>query len=241
VAANRWTRRGAASSRSALAALALVGGFALAGCGAGQQAQTAEQRPTVDGANVNLYPLAIRDVGLEYPPDGVYEKGSDARLQMVVINQGTSSDALVEVRTDAAEKVTITAAGEDATPTTAAAAPPSESGTPTTGNPSPSVTGGYEEPSGGASATATAAPAPSATPGEAAATRIPIPANGLVSFRGDGPTVLLTGLTERLRASQVIRVALVFQNAGEVELDIAVSVPEGEISAAPTVAGHEEE
>ena len=241
MAANRWTRRGAASSRSALAALALVAGVALAGCAAGQHAQTAEQRPTVDGTNVDLGSLAIRDVSVEYPPQGVYEKGSDARLQMVVVNTGQSSDALVEVRTEVAEKVTITAAGEEAAaPTpTLTAPPPSESpsgtGSPTATaeNPSPSVTGESEEPSGSASATASATP--SATPGEAAAVSIPIPRNGLVSFRDDGPTVLLTGLTRQLRPAQVVRVTLVFRNAGEVDLTIAVSVPERQISVAPTV------
>ena len=252
MAANRWTRRGAASSRSVLAALALVGGVALAGCAAGQQAQTAEQRPTVNGANVNLGALALRDVALEYPPDGVYEEGSDARLRMVVVNEATSSDALVEVRTDVAERVAIRAAAEEGTgPTpTLTAPPPSETGsetgspTATAENPSPSVTGDPVDPSASPSLSGSASPAsptPSATPGEAESVRIPIPTNGLVAFRDEGPTILLSGLTERLRPAQRLTVTLVFQNAGEIDVSIAVGVPEEQISTAPTVEGHSEE
>ena len=256
MAGTRWTRRGAASSRSVLAAVALVGGVALAGCAAGQQAQTAEQRPTVNGANVKLGALSLLDVALEYPADGVYEKGSDARLRMTVVNDATSSDALVEVRTDLAERVTVTAAGAaGAAPTpTLTAPPPSETGEPTGSptataeNPSPSITADPADPSatgspsGSASpGTPTPSPAPSPTPTAAAPVRIPLPSNGLVSFREDGPTILLVGLTERLLPAQRLTVTLVFANAGEIEVPIAVSVPEEQISTAPTVEGHEEE
>jgi copper(I)-binding protein len=245
VAGNRWTRRGAASSRSALAALTLVGGVALAGCAAGQQAQTAEQRPTVNGANVNLGSLAIRNVTLDYPEEGVYEEGSDARLQMVVVNEATSGDALIEVRSPVAQRVTITAGGAEAGPTpTLTAPPPSESPSETAQpsatreNPSPSISGGDPvDPSASGSFTGSASPAspvPTPAPGEPESVDIPIPTNGLVAFREDGPTILLTGLTEQLRPSQVITVTLVFQNAGEIELAVPVGVPEEQISTAPT-------
>jgi copper(I)-binding protein len=251
VAGNRWTRSSAASSRSALAALAVVGAVALAGCAAGQQAQTAEQRPTVDGTNIELGALAIRDVALEYPEEGVYEKGSDARLRMVVVNEGDSGDALIEVRSDVAEKVTITAAGEDAAgPTPTVTAPPpspsqssSETGLPNASseNPSPSVTGtGTAVPSSSASGTPSATPTPTPSAGaEPEAARIPIPTNGLVAFFDEGPTVLLSGLTEQLRPGQIISITLVFQGAGEITTDVAVSTPREEIELAPTVPGEE--
>lgn len=237
----RWTRR-SATSRPVLAALAVVGGVALAGCGAGQQAQTAEQRPTVDGANVTVGSLAIRDVALEYPEEGLYEEGGTARLRMVIVNEGTSSDQLIEVRTDAADDVTIRAAGEEvAAPTPTLTAPPPSL------TPSSSETGLPNESEGPAdpsdtvepSATTTAAPSPSATQPQVA--RISIPSNGLVSFRDDGPTVQLVGLTEQLRPTQNLTITLVFQDAGPVTTVIPVAVPDEEIDLAPTVEGHSEE
>ena len=252
---NRWTRRGAASSRSVLAALAVAGGVALAGCAAGQAAQTAEQQPTVDGANIELGSLAIRDIALEYPEGGLYLKGSDARLRMVVVNEGTGSDALVEVRTTAADDVTLAASGEAAGPTPSLTAPPpspsltsSETGLPNESKEpaTPSATAGSGEPSDepepSASSSESPVPAPAGsgasptpTPTPEAATSIPIAANGLVSFREDGAVVTLVGLTEQLRPTQVIEVTLVFRNAGEITTRIPVTAPEEEVSEAPTV------
>lgn len=248
---NRWTRHSSAPSRSVLAALAVVGGLALAGCGAGQVAQTAQQRPTVDGQNGSVGRLALRDVALEYPSAGVYKDGGDARLRMVVVNEGPSSDALVSVRSDAAQEVILTDAVPDTgTPSPTVASPSATatgtaSGTPTgTAEPDDStVTAAPGEPSDTPGATesgSSESPAPSATPTEtettpAPATRITIPGNGYVSFRDDGPTVKLTGLTRQLRPAEVIQVTFTFQNAGEITLRITVAAPDGEIAPAPTV------
>lgn len=258
---NRWTRR-SATPRSVLAALAVVGGMVLAGCAAGQQAQTAEQRPTVDGQNASLGPLALRDVALEYPAAGVYEQGGDARLEMVLTNDSGAADALVEVRTDAAQEVRITEASTggtgEATPTPpeGSSAEPSStptgtaSGTPTgTSEPeSPSATAGPGEPSGSPSteASSSESPAPSpestesASPGAGTLTSVPIPSNGLVKFREDGPRIELIGLTRQLRPAQELLVTFVFRDAGEITIDITVSVPREEISPAPTVASEED-
>jgi len=261
VAVIRWTSRSAATSRPVLAALA-VAGVALAGCAAGQQAQTANQHPTVDGANVSVGSIAVRDVVLEYPASGVYEQGGDARLTMVVVNGGSGSDVLVEVLTDAAEEVTLSAAGPgsggatpepsqtsigpSSTPTGTASGTPTGTREPET----PSASAGTGEPSDQPTPTASGSgsPAPSPEPSGSAgaeptgepAARIPIPANGLVAFRDDGPVVQLVGLTRKLLPAQLIRVTLVFQNAGRVEIAVPVGVPRGEISLAPTVPGGEE-
>lgn len=262
---NRWTRRGAATPRTVLGALVVVGGMALAGCAAGQYAQTAEQRPTVDGQNASVGPLALRDVALEYPSAGVYAKGGNARLRMVVANDSSSSDTLVEVRTDSAQEVTITAAagaGSGAVtpePSETSAEPSSTptgtaSGTPTGAKEpaSPSATVGPGEPSGSpateTSSSGSPAPSPtasaSATPTPAGTTaalaRIPIPANGLVRFLQDGPTIQLVGLSRQLRPAESLSVTFVFENAGEITLQISVSVPDGEISPAPLVTSAEE-
>lgn len=249
------------TSRSVLAGLVVVAGAALAGCGAGQISQTALQSPTVDGSSAQVGSLAIRNVALEYPTQGSYAKGSTARLRMVIANSGTSSDTLTAVRSEAADEVTITAAGSGsagATPSLTAA--PSDSPTPT-GTASGTPTGSVEPPDSSVTGTATAGPSGSAsasgsesasgsasesasgsasgsaeaTPSEAAPAQVAIPPNGLVSFTDDGPNVSLVGLTNQLYPSQTLQITLVFQRAGQVTMTIAVSAPEGQISLAPTV------
>lgn len=230
------------TSRSVLAGLVVVGGLALAGCGAGQIAQTAQDMPTVDGQMAQIGPIAIRDAALEYPPGGVYESGTDARLRMVIVNSGVASDSLVSVSSAAATSVTISEGGSaaatgSATPEPGASetASASASETPTpTGTASASGTatpGGSASPS--ASQSPSASPTASPTPENA---QIQIPPNGYVSFREDGPRVMLTGLTRQLRPGQNLQVTLTFQRAGSVRMTIAVGTPEAELSPAPTVS-----
>ncbi len=202
------------TSRSVLAGLVVVGGLALAGCGAGQIAQTAQQKPTVDGQMAQVGPIAIRDAALEYPAGGVYERGSDARLRMVVVNTGIAPDTLVSASSPVATDVTISqGASAEATgggtpePSASASETASPSETPT------DTASGTAEPSGSASGTPSAGasgrlpPTAAPTPENA---RIQIPPNNYVSFREDGPRVLLTGLTQQLRPGQNLRVTLTF-------------------------------
>ena len=229
------------TSRSVLAGLVVVGGLALAGCGAGQIAQTAQQKPTVDGQMAQIGPIAIRDAALEYPLGGVYERGSDARLRMVVVNTGIAPDTLVSASSPVATDVTISQ-GASAEATGGGTPEPSASASETAG---PSATStdtasGTAEPSQSASGTPSAgasgsAPAPTAAPTPENA-RIQIPPNNYVSFREDGPRVLLTGLTQQLRPGQNLRVTLTFENAGSVTMTIAVGTPEIQLPLAPTVS-----
>jgi len=63
------------TSRSVLAGLVVAGGLALSACASGQVAQTAQMSPTVDGQMAQVGSLAIRNVALDYPAGGVYERG----------------------------------------------------------------------------------------------------------------------------------------------------------------------
>lgn len=230
----RSPRRRAGRSRVALVALVAAGGVALAGCGAGQQAQTAEQRPTVDGTNAQAGDMALRNIAIEYPDGGRYEQGSDARLRMVLVNEGMQPDALVEVRTDAAERVVFRAAGEAGTVEGTASPTPEPTPTPTA-TATPTATPGGT-PTGPATASpGSATPTESPTPSEAPTTRMEIPAEGRVAFGDDGPAVILTGLTRPLRSAEVVPITFVFERAGSVTVDVAVGVPEEEIAPAPTV------
>lgn len=83
--------------------------FALAGCGAGQQAQTAAQTAAVNGANADLGALALRDVLITYPEhhNGTYPAGSNVPVRLTIVNQTTSADTLMSVVTPAARQVLL--------------------------------------------------------------------------------------------------------------------------------------
>ena len=64
--------------------------LALAGCGAGQIAQTDSQVAAVDGAFGNVgNSIALRDVLMPYPPNptGTYPAGSTVPVVATIVNQ----------------------------------------------------------------------------------------------------------------------------------------------------------
>jgi len=226
------------TSRSVLAGLVVAGGLALSACASGQIAQTAQMSPTVDGQMAQVGSLAIRNVALDYPAGGVYERGSDARLRMVVVNGGVAPDSLVSVSSPVATDVTISAGGSAEVTGSATPEPtgsPSESASPTA-TPSDTASGTATpsaSPGESASPSPTSSPTPSPTPENA---QIQIPPNSYVSFREDGPRIMLTGLTRQLRPGQNLVVTLTFQRAGSVTMTIAVGTPEAQLPPAPTVS-----
>lgn len=226
------------TSRSVLAGLVVAGGLALSACASGQVAQTAQMSPTVDGQMAQVGSLAIRNVALDYPAGGVYERGSDARLRMVVVNGGVAPDSLVSVSSPVATDVTISAGGSaevtgSATPEPTGSASESASPTATPSDTASGTATPSASPGGSASPSPTASPTPSPTPENA---QIQIPPNSYVSFREDGPRIMLTGLTRQLRPGQNLVVTLTFQRAGSVTMTIAVGTPEAQLPPAPTVS-----
>jgi len=226
------------TSRSVLARLVVAGGLALSACASGQVAQTAQMSPTVDGQMAQVGSLAIRNVALDYPAGGVYERGSDARLRMVVVNGGVAPDSLVSVSSPVATDVTISAGGSaevtgSATPEPTGSASESASPTATPSDTASGTATPSASPGGSASPSPTSSPTPSPTPENA---QIQIPPNSYVSFREDGPRIMLTGLTRQLRPGQNLVVTLTFQRAGSVTMTIAVGTPEAQLPPAPTVS-----
>jgi copper(I)-binding protein len=235
----RTPRRSAGRSRVVLAAVVAAGGVLLAGCGAGQQAQTSEEIPTIDGNYAQAGSLALRDITLAYPTGGVYRRGAAGRLDFVVVNESPQSDALVEVRTDAAERATFAATGAaEAGDAAATSSAPTGSASPSaSGSATPSASGSAT-PSGSGTPSEGATPSASPTPAEPSPSppsRIDIPGNSLVAFRDAGPAVTLEGLTRPLRPAEVVSVTFVFERGGSVTVPVAVAVPEGEVEPAPTV------
>lgn len=234
--------------RAGLGLLAAAGLAAtLTACSAGQEAQTAFVSPSIDGANGQVGAIALRAITIAYPPGGQYAGGKDARLDLTVVNTGAQDDELVEVRADAAERVSL-ATGPEASPTeTPSASAATSSATSSATGTASATPGGSAPPSASATVSATVSATASATasatesatesasPTPEAPSRIPIPAGELVAFRGDGPVATLVGLTRALRSAEIVQITFVFANAGQVTIDVPVAVSLTEVSPAPTV------
>ena len=95
-------------TRTAGVAVALALG--LSGCGAGLRAQTYQERSSSDSTNEAIGALAIRNIRV-LPPTGAvaYPAGSDARVGLVVVNEGAEADRLTTVTSDAAARVEVLA------------------------------------------------------------------------------------------------------------------------------------
>lgn len=173
----------------------VVGALALAGCGAGQVAQTAQQVTAVGGANAGAGSVAVRNVEIEFGEQvegaSVYPAGGDAPLQMSIVNSGTAADRLVSASSPAAASVEVT--GDVEIP---AGRLLTVEGEPAAAPAVPIVSG-------------TARPTATPTTAEAAA----------------GAQIVLTGLREDLRAGLTYPVTLTFERAGAVTLDVPVANP----------------
>jgi periplasmic copper chaperone A len=83
-----------------MAVTVAVAGIALAGCGAGMQAQTSQQVAAVAGASANGGGIAVRNAEIAYPaglsPEAaIYPVGGVAPVEMIIVNQGAETDRLL--------------------------------------------------------------------------------------------------------------------------------------------------
>jgi hypothetical protein len=87
--------------RGAAAAATMAAVLALTGCGAGQVTQTSEQITMPGGAQGQVGEIVVRAAQFNYDrpvPGGlVYAPGTDALLQVTIVNEGTGADRLVSV------------------------------------------------------------------------------------------------------------------------------------------------
>lgn len=225
-----------------VAALGAAAALIVAGCSAGQKAQTAVQHPTVGGASADIGDIKLRNVQLSAPDatDKRWAKGSNVPVEMSIINTGHEDDTLVSVTSNDAASVVIfsDAASYQAF---AGTTPSSASGT-GTASPSgatPSGTG-TASPSGSPAATTTVSGAP-ATGAAPASSQVTIPTGGSVRFGGsDGPVVLLVGLKDVVGGGQSVTLSFTFAAAGSTTVITPVDLTVGGYSNAPTVSVHGE-
>ena len=104
---SRSSRRSA--KLAALAAGAVIGAGAIAGCSAGQVSQTAMQQSAVDGNQAVINNVALRNVRIQALQTGDFLRpGATVDLVLVAVNQSPDiTDKLVGITTDIG-KVTVT-------------------------------------------------------------------------------------------------------------------------------------
>lgn len=102
-------------SRRRLAAFTLASAVALTACG--QDGPLADEGAEVPGGAVGpdvmvTEDLSVLQVQLEYPLDGVYEEGEDARLFLGIANTGNTDEDLLDVRGPDFADAELTVQGE---------------------------------------------------------------------------------------------------------------------------------
>lgn len=206
------SRRGPIGRAGAVVLGTALSALLVAGCAAGQDAQTVNQRPPIDGASAAAGSIAVRAAGLASPEGTFYAKGDPAQLEMVLVNTGTSDDTLTSVTSPAAGGAQFGTAG------------PAEG---TSGSPSSSDS---------SSSDGSASVSSSSSSSAGISTPIPLPRGGSVMIGyGNGPSVTLTGLTQPLYPAQAVPVTLTFGSGASVTLTVAVKLASS-VPSAPVVS-----
>lgn len=215
-------------------AVALAAALLISGCAAGQQAQTADEKSTIDGTNATLGSIALRGLAIE-PPDGTtpfYGTGTDAAVKLVLVNSGNKTDTLTNI--------TSPAIGDwGAFGTTAAAAavvsadnPAPASSASASGSASASSTGSARSSAGSSSAAGSSSSARSSSASSSSAASVPtgqhsvpIAAGARVSYGvpESDAVLLLLHATKRIYPGTTVPITFTFADAGS----ITVAVPVG--------------
>ncbi|MEU4239126.1 hypothetical protein [Actinoplanes sp. NPDC026619] len=237
------TRRVALAAGAAMAAV-----IALAGCSAGQVAETAMLKAPVSGLNTQSPDggLLIRNLQVVYNgPDG-YAANEDAPLEVALFNQTQQAITVMissKPQQDAGESVV--SAQQVGLSGGAAAASPSANPEPTGGSSASANSGLPSEQVEAPSADASATPAAPATPTKAALepARITIPPLSNVTFLPGGKQGLVAqGLSAQLRPGFALALTVEVSTSNQpLELTAPFAVPTSPASRAPGIEGENSE
>jgi len=218
--AGRAPRRGAAVLLTAVA-----GTMLLAGCGAGLDAPTAGNRPSVPGVSANLGDIAVRNVQIGYPDRETrsYPEGGTAPLEVRIFNSSTETDALVGVKSEVAEQVTLAGSGGEGS----AVCPQASVSLPAA---QPTVQPTRQRPGTSPSGTAEPTPEPPTTLSPAgsdgnAEFAVELAPGACALLTGEPYRLELSGLREELAPGDVAPVTFSFREAGEITLQVPFGLP----------------
>jgi len=251
--------RSLGTRRVALAAgVATVAVIALAGCSAGQVAETALLKSPIAGLNTQSPDgrLEIRNLQVVYDDPEGFPANGNAQLELALFNQTTAPiSVLISSKPQQTETAGIVSARQIGLTGSAAAASgvPSStpsapaSGAPASGAPASGAPASGAPASGAPASSAPASSAPS-TPAEPAApavqpARITIPALGSATFLPkDRQKVLAVGLSDRLAPGNSL--SLVFEVSGDtqpLELVAPFGIPLSPASRGPVESAEDHE
>jgi len=212
-----------------VAGVATVAAVALAGCSAGQVAETALKKPSNVGVNANTIDgsVYIRNLSVVYPGPAGYPAGGNAPLEVALFNQ-----------TDAEIVVTVTSRpAEDATPEQGVVSGTMVGlvGGPSAPGATAAETPDIVEPSAGTPSVPADEPPASVAEPAAEPARIALPPGGYASFLpGDAQQLQVIGLTGRLIPGMSVNLVFEFSNgAAALPLLAPVGVPTVPASRAP--------
>lgn len=83
--------------------VAVAAALATTACAAGQQASTADERPTIDGTEGSVGQINLRGLVVEAPSSGSvsYPVGSDVAVKLVIVNNARQADQLKSITSPA--------------------------------------------------------------------------------------------------------------------------------------------
>jgi hypothetical protein len=217
------------------AGAATIAVLALAGCSAGQVAETAILDTPIGGvdtesANGSVY---IRNLQVEYPGVEGYEAGGNAPLELSLYNQ-TDNELTVSISTRPTEQAEVVSASQVGI-VSAAAVPSGAPSTAASGAPSVGASGEPSADPSGAPGAEPSAPAAAVAPAQ-----VKIPAQGSALFRPtDAAQLQVIGLSEELAPGTSVNLVFEFSdNSPALEVQAPVANP---LSPAPREEGHAEE
>jgi len=248
--------RSLGTRRAALATgVATLAAIALAGCSAGQVAETALKKPSVYGVNAESSDgsVSIRNLAVAYNGTSGYAAGADAPLQVGLYNQtpeavtvlvssrpasaGAGGESLVAARS------VVLVGGAATTPSAPSTAIPEPSGS------RPSDTEDDQnsdqlptpDPSTNPSPGATPSTAPTAAGAAQRPARIEIGPLGSATFLpADAEKLQAVGLSGKLTPGQSISLVFEFSNGAEpLVLEAPMAIPLSPASRAPGIDPHE--
>jgi hypothetical protein len=217
------------------AAAAVLASAVVAGCSAGQVAETSLKRPSNQGVNVNNSDnsVLIRNLAVSYNGPMGYPANSSAPLELGLYNQ-TQQEVIVNISStrptdgsadpDVITGTSVGLVGGPATPSSTAIPEPSGSRGPAVPETSEGPNAGVQ----GTSAAPSVEPTISAAPSEAAQpARIVLGPLGSATFLpGDKQSLQVQGLSGRLMPGQSVYVTFEFSNgAQQLTVPVAVTVP----------------
>jgi copper(I)-binding protein len=210
--------------------VALVTSLLLSACAAGQSAQTANEKPTLDGTYASVGNIDLRGLAVEAPNGRrpYYAAGSDARIKLVIVNSGQKADSLTSITSPAAGAWGAFASSSDANAAMAADTSPRSTPTP----PAATSSAASQSPSrkhhksSGASASASTTPAPPNTsiPAPTPITQVPIAPGSRVSWGVPEATgaLLLLHIKKRIYPGSTIPITFTFATAGTVTVSVPI-------------------